>query len=83
MKGKYGRRTEDFAIPHFEDQIAAMTLRISLVLLASLLFVTVLASLSVPANAYGVTLEEDGPASSARMMSAGPLNVIVFEMSER
>ncbi len=60
-----------------------MTLRISLVLLASLLFITVLATLSLPADAYAIPPEGDDTLSSARMMSTGPLNVIVFELSGR
>ena len=60
-----------------------MTLRISLVLLASLLFITVLAALSLPADAYAIATEGDQALSSARMMSTGPLNVIIFELSGR
>ncbi|MEX3017098.1 hypothetical protein [Gymnodinialimonas hymeniacidonis] len=60
-----------------------MTLRISLVLLASLLFVTVLATLSLPADAYAIAPEAEGTLSSAQMMSTGPLNVIIFEISGR
>ena len=60
-----------------------MTLRISLILLASLLFVSVLATLSLPAEAYGIAPETAEQPTSAQMMSTGPLNVIVFELSGR
>lgn len=60
-----------------------MTLRISIVFLASLLLISVLATLSNPAGAYAVTPEVDAALSSVQMMSTGPLNVIVFEVSGR
>ncbi|MBF9044561.1 hypothetical protein HKCCE4037_14550 [Rhodobacterales bacterium HKCCE4037] len=55
-----------------------MTVRISLVLLASLLLVTVLATLSHPANAYAVLPEVEDTLSSTELMATGPLNVIVL-----
>jgi hypothetical protein len=60
-----------------------MAIRVSLVFLASLLLICVLATLSNPAGAYAVPPEGDVALSSARMMSTGPLNVIVFEVSGR
>lgn len=60
-----------------------MTVRVSLVLLASLLFVSVLATLSSSAEAYAIDPEAETGLSSTSMMSSGPLNVIVFESQAR
>ncbi|MEJ6391101.1 hypothetical protein [Gymnodinialimonas ulvae] len=60
-----------------------MTLRVSLVFLASLLLISVLATLSSSADAYAVSQDAEDALSSVRMMSTGPLNVIVFELSGR
>ena len=60
-----------------------MTVRVSLVLLASLLFVSVLATLSSRADAYALDPEVETGLSSSDMMSSGPLNVIVFESGVR
>ena len=68
---------------HLNQKIVPMTVRVSLVLLASLLFVSVLATLSSTADAYALDPSVEAALSSSRMMSAGPLNVIVFETQVR
>ncbi|WP_224816840.1 hypothetical protein [Hasllibacter sp. MH4015] len=60
-----------------------MTIRISLLALATLLFLVVLATISSPAVAHATDPDfEDGLVSS-RILSTGPLNVVVFEVSRR
>ncbi len=68
---------------HLDQKIVPMTVRVSLVLLASLLIVSVLATLSSTAEAYALDPSVEAALSSSRMMSAGPLNVIVFETQAR
>ena len=57
-----------------------MTIRISIYLLATLLFVTVLAALSSGANAHTISPDEDD-FSSSRILATGPLNIVYFEVS--
>lgn len=59
-----------------------MTLRISLIVLAGLLFITLLAMLSGPAAARTAPPEDEAVVSS-RIMTTGPLNVVVFRVSAR
>lgn len=56
-----------------------MTFRISLSILATLLFICVLATLSSTANAHTSNLDEDA-ISSIRIMATGPLNIVYFEV---
>lgn len=58
-----------------------MTLRISLFILATLTFITVLATVS--ANAYPTTPEIDDEVNSVTLLSTGPLNVVTYRVSER
>ena len=60
-----------------------MPLRISLLFLATLLFVSVLAALSMPANAYATPPEQDGGINATDLLSTGPLNVVTYRVSAR
>jgi len=57
-----------------------MTLRISLLILASLTLITVLATVS--ANAYPTTPEMEDDLSAVSLLSTGPLNVVTYRVSE-
>lgn len=59
-----------------------MTLRLSLLTIATLLFLTALMALSEPARAHTGPLAEEGFAASW-IMASGPLNVVVFRISGR
>jgi len=58
-----------------------MTIRISISLLASLLFVTVLAAFTSGANAHTSGPAEEEDFSSSRILATGPLNIVYFEIS--
>lgn len=60
-----------------------MTIRLSLLTLAMLLLISVLASLSAPANAYGIEPTDEDGLTARRILSTGPLNIVVFEVSRR
>ncbi len=60
-----------------------MTIRISLLFLATLLFVIVLATLSNSANAHSDDAILADDFSSSRILATGPLSVVVFEVSRR
>jgi hypothetical protein len=60
-----------------------MTIRLSLLLLATLLGLVVLATLSGTASASAIDPALDAAFEARRILSTGPLNVIVFEISQR
>lgn len=59
-----------------------MTIRLSIIFLATLLFLVVLATLASPADAHA-----DEPAtervSAVRVLSTGPLSIVVYQLSGR
>ncbi|MEJ6395786.1 hypothetical protein V8J82_21180 [Gymnodinialimonas sp. 2305UL16-5] len=60
-----------------------MTIRISILALAALLLITVLAALSSAAHAYAVDQIGDQAVTATDMLSTGPLNIVVSEVSQR
>lgn len=59
-----------------------MTLRLSLGLLATLMFITILASLSGAAQAHVVAPAEE-EISSIYVLSTGPLSDVIYQVSQR
>ncbi len=80
-KGKH-QTTGKFATRVQRQFLVTMTIRISLCVLATLLFICVFAALSSSVNARTV-LPSDEDLSSVRIMVTGSLNVVVFRVGGR
>jgi hypothetical protein len=60
-----------------------MTLRLSLLFLATLLFLVALATFSGQARAHTGDPAAPGEITASRILATGPLNIIVFTVSRR